>query len=350
MASPSSPNYLRTGVNPWTPETKPPDFRRLFRAFPARPVKLPGMRIVIQTPTAAEATPWLAGLRAAFPAASLRLWCPGDDDPADYALVWKTPAAFYARPRGLRAAFALGAGVDALLAVTPPGVPLVRLCDAGMAEQMARYVVREVFRIHGSPASHSDWDMDRAAYVRHESKDFAIGVLGLGALGSAVAGALAALGFRVYGWSRTPKAVPGVSCHAGQAGLDTVAAGAHVLVNLLPLTPDTEGVLNAALFEKMPRGAHLINVARGAHLVDDDLLGALDAGRLAWATLDVFRTEPLPTGHAFWTHPRIRVTPHVSARTLYAPALAQIVAHIRRLEAGDGAANLPGLVDRVRGY
>lgn len=308
------------------------------------------MRILVQTPADFDATPWLHGLREVFPAAQIRPWAPGDEAPADYALVWKTPPEFFAAPRGLRAAFALGAGVDALLPVAPAAVPLIRLDDAGMATQMAGYVAREVFRIHAVAFAGKDWTGSREAHRKHAEADFAVGILGLGVLGAHVADALARLGFETHGWSRTPKSLTGVACHAGPEGLAALSAKSRVLVNLLPLTPETENILNAGLFEKLPRGAHLINVARGAHLVEADLLSALDSGRLSGATLDVFRAEPLPEEHPFWSHPRITVTPHISARTLFRPALAQIVTKIRLLEAGAPAGALAGFVDRERGY
>jgi glyoxylate/hydroxypyruvate reductase A len=315
------------------------------------------MRLLVQTPTDFDDTPWLDGLRAVFPDADVRRWVPGDDASADYALVWKTPPEFFAKPRGLRAVFALGAGVDALLSVVPPAHPLIRLDDAGMAVQMAGYVAREVFRIHESGArttsstdAGADWSASREAHRVHTEADFSVGILGLGVLGAHVAASLAGLGMTTHGWSRTPKFLPGVVCHTGPAGLDALLAQSRVLVNLLPLTPETENILNAGFFEKLPRGAHLINVARGAHVVDADLLAALDSGRLSGATLDVFRTEPLPGDHPFWGHPGITVTPHISARTLTGPALAQIVTKIRMLEAGETSSSAAGYVDRSRGY
>ena len=307
-------------------------------------------RIAVQFPSRDEAYRWASGLAGALPEASVRVWAPGDDAPADYALVWKTPPEFFAKPRGLRAVFALGSGVDALLPVVPPGIPLVRLDDAGMATQMAAYVARELFALHPVPGDTADWDAARLAHTEAAASPATVGVLGLGVLGAHVAGTLAALGFSVHGWSRSPKSISGVVSHTGDDGLDSLLKSSSVLVNLLPLTPETEGVLNARLFEKLPRGAHLINVARGAHLVDAELLAALDCGKLSGATLDVFRTEPLPAEHPFWSHPKVRVTPHVSARTLFRPALDRIVAKIRLLETGASSESLAGFVNRSRGY
>lgn len=307
-------------------------------------------RIAIQFPVRDEAERWASGVTGALPEASVRVWAPGDDAPADYALVWKTPSEFFRKPRGLRAVFALGAGVDALLPVVPQEIPLVRLDDAGMAAQMAAYVARELFALHPVPGDTADWDAARLAHTEVAASPATVGVLGLGVLGAHVAGALAALGFSVHGWSRSPKSISGVVSHTGDDGLDALLETSSVLVNLLPLTRETEGVLSTRLFDRLPRGARLINVARGAHLVDADLLAALDCGKLSGATLDVFRTEPLPKEHPFWSHPKVRVTPHVSARTLFSPSLEQIVAKIRLLESGAAPESLAGFVDRGRGY
>ncbi|MDO9483893.1 MAG: NAD(P)-dependent oxidoreductase, partial [Hydrogenophaga sp.] len=180
-----------------------------------------------------------------------------------------------------------------------------------------------------------------------DRKDFAVGVMGLGVLGERVARALRVFDFPVHGWSRTPKAIEGVFTHSGEVGLETFLSASRVLVNLLPLTPDTQDILNRQTLGRLQPGGYLINVARGAHLVDADLLALLDSGHLAGATLDVFRTEPLPPEHPFWQHPQITLTPHTSARTLRDESIAQIAGKIRALEAGQPIA---GVVDAIRGY
>jgi glyoxylate/hydroxypyruvate reductase A len=174
-----------------------------------------------------------------------------------------------------------------------------------------------------------------------------VGILGLGVLGSASAQALTGLGFDVAGWSRTEKSLPGVHCLAGKEGFAEIMRRSEILVCLLPLTPDTETILNARSLALLPRGASVINVARGRHVVDADLLAALASGQVGQATLDVFRDEPLPAAHPFWDHPGIAITPHVAGVTLPAEAVAQIASKIARLERG-----LPvsGVVDRERGY
>ena len=177
-----------------------------------------------------------------------------------------------------------------------------------------------------------------------------MGVLGLGVLGQRVLSALKAFEFPLRGWSRTPRQVEGVQTFAGPQELSAFLASCKVLVNLLPLTPETENLLNHQTLAQLQPGGYLINVARGRHLVDEDLLALLDSGDLAGATLDVFRQEPLPLEHAFWRHPRITVTPHTSARTLRDESLAQIVAKIRALQAGSAPESLGGLVRAHVGY
>jgi glyoxylate/hydroxypyruvate reductase A len=293
--------------------------------------------------------PWLAGLSAALPEAELSVWAPGAA-PADYAIVWAPPQALIDEQPGLQALFALGAGVDKLLQLRlPPGLKLVRLDDAGMAVQMAEYVCHAVIR-HFRDFEAYATDQHNARWTPREPRSraaFSVGLLGLGVLGSRVAQALRAFEFPLLGWSRTPKNIEGVQCHHGAAGLQDFLAGTQLLVNLLPLTAETENLLDRDTLGRLRPGGYLVNVARGAHLVEEDLLALLETGQLAGATLDVFRTEPLPPGHPFWHHPRITVTPHVSARTLRDASIAQIARKIRALQRGEPIA---GVVDPVRGY
>jgi len=293
--------------------------------------------------------PWVAGLQAALPGAQVSAWQPGDP-PADWAVVWAPPQAFIDEQTDLRALFNTGAGVDALLKLRlPPGLRVVRLDDAGMSVQMAEYVCHAVIRhFREFDGYEADTREGRWSYRKPRSRaDWPVGVMGLGVLGTRVAQALRVFDFPVHGWSRSPREVPGVVCHAGEAALDGFLASCRVLVNLLPLTPQTENILNRQTLGCLLPGGYLINVARGAHLVDDDLLALLDSGHLAGATLDVFRTEPLPANHPFWTHPRLTVTPHTSARTLRDESIAQIAGKIAALQRGEPVA---GVVDPVRGY
>jgi glyoxylate/hydroxypyruvate reductase A len=293
--------------------------------------------------------PWITGLRAALPQAQVEVWQPGAPA-ADYAVVWAPPQAFLDQQPQIRALFNIGAGVDALLKLhLPPGVKVVRLDDAGMSVQMAEYVCHAVIR-HFREFDGYDVDVaqGRWSYRKPRSRaDFAVGVMGLGVLGSRVAQALRGFEFPVNGWSRSPKAMEGVRGFAGRDGLQDFLAASRVLVNLLPLTPDTHNLLNRETLSRLQPAGYVINVARGAHLVDDDLIALVDAGHLAGATLDVFRTEPLPGEHPFWRHPKITVTPHTSARTLREESLAQIAGKIMALECGQPIA---GVVDPVRGY
>ena len=293
--------------------------------------------------------PWIAGLRAALPAAEVAVWEPGAPA-ADYAVVWAPPQAFLDEQPGLRAVFNIGAGVDALLKLRlPPTARVVRLDDAGMSVQMAEYVCHAVIRhFREFDGYEADVRQGRWSYRKPRSRaDFAVGVMGLGVLGSRVAQALRVFEFPVNGWSRSPKALDGVRGFSGREGFNDFLAASRVLVNLLPLTPDTQDILNRGTLSRLQPGGYIINVARGAHLVDEDLLALLDEGHLAGATLDVFRTEPLPAGHPFWAHPKITVTPHTSARTLRDESIAQIAGKIRALEQGEPIA---GIVDPVRGY
>ena len=303
-----------------------------------------------------NARAWTGQLAVLLPAARLRIWQPGDDAPADYAIVRNPPAELFKPRKGLKAIFTLSAGVDGLIATLaaasvriPEDVNLIKLDDAGMAPQMAEYVLHAVI---GYARRAGDYAQLQAAKQWRQLEamnrnDLAVGVMGLGVLGAHVARVLAASGFAVRGWSRTRKQLDGVESYAGEAELGSFAAAANVIVNLLPLTPDTESILNRALFARMPKGGYVINVGRGAHLVEEDLLDAVHSGHLAGAALDVFRQEPLPPDHPFWAEPGITITPHVSALTVKEDSLVQIAEKIRLLETGQPVS---GIIDLTRGY
>ena len=182
---------------------------------------------------------------------------------------------------------------------------------------------------------------------RIEKSGFGVGILGFGRLGQSVADAVAPFGFPLRGWSLSRKAAAGVESYAGHAELRPFLAASRVVVCLLPSTPQTRGLLGGGTLAALPRGAHLVNVARGDIVVDEDLVAALDRGQLESATLDVFHHEPLPPGHPFWHHPRITLTPHVSAVTLVEDSVAQVAGKILQLERGE---SVTGIVDRARGY
>lgn len=318
------------------------------------------MKILLYTPQVEESRAWVASLERALPGANVRLWVPGDTAPADYAIVWRPPAALFAPRAGLRAVFVLGAGVDALLTLErrepgtlPAGVPLVRLEDTGMAAQMTEYAVHAALRYmrrfdeyelaQRQNGNSAPWHV----LEPHPRESFHVGVLGLGALGARVATALASFGLPVRGYSRTAKTIDGIATFAGRDALPAFLDGLKLLVNLLPSTPDTDGILCRDTFGRLASGAYLVNLARGSHLVEGDLIDALGKGRLAAATLDVFPQEPLPAAHPFWHMPRITITPHIAAQTLREPAVEQIARKIEALARGEA---IGGTVDHARGY
>ncbi|MEY3886525.1 MAG: Glyoxylate/hydroxypyruvate reductase [Pseudomonadota bacterium] len=304
--------------------------------------------------TNTKAEPWLEGFRQALPGVDIWEWQaaqPGHAPKlADHAVVWSPPQSFIDEQSQLQNLFNIGAGVDALLKLNlPASLNIVRLNDAGMSVQMAEYVCHAVIR-HFREFDHYDKDAQsqRWSYRKPSLRaDFAVGVLGAGVLGSHVAKSLQTFEFPVNVWSRSPKHIEGVNSFTAAAQLPEFLKATRVLVNLLPLTPDTENILNREHLLQLQHGAYLINVARGRHLVEQDLIDAIDAGHMAGATLDVFRQEPLPPDHAFWSHPKITVTPHTSARTLRDESIAQIASKIKAVYAGQA---IEGRVDKVRGY
>jgi glyoxylate/hydroxypyruvate reductase A len=289
------------------------------------------------------------GLQQAFPQAEVFAWAAGAPQ-ADHAIVWAPPQQFIDEQPGLQTLFNIGAGVDALLQLKlPPSLKVVRLNDAGMSVQMAEFVCHAVIRhFRELDGYDADTQAGKWSYRKPRSRaDFAVGVMGLGVLGERVAKALQVFEFPVNGFSRSAKDLPGIRCFSGAQGLSDFLAATRVLVNLMPLTPETENILNHANLSQLQKGGYVINVARGKHLVEEDLIALIDSGHLAGATLDVFRTEPLPAEHLFWQHPKITVTPHTSARTLREESIAQIVGKIQALQRGEV---INGVVDHQRGY
>ena len=299
-----------------------------------------------------NAQPWLEGLRAALPGAHVELWAPGAS-PADYAVVWAPPQQFLDEQTNLKGIFNIGAGVDALMTLSlPVGVPVVRLDDAGMSVQMAEYVCHAVIRhFREFDAYEADVADGKWSYRKPRLRtDFPVGVMGLGVLGERVALALKQFEFPVMGWSRSAKMFDGVQCFSGDEGFKKFLAATRILVCLLPLTPETENIMNHSNLSKLLPDAYVINVARGGHVVDDDLIALIDSGHLAGATLDVFRQEPLPLVHPFWKHSKITVTPHTSARTLRAESIEQIAGKILALQGGAAISSIAGVVNMKKGY
>ncbi|RCW74085.1 2-hydroxyacid dehydrogenase [Pseudorhodoferax soli] len=305
------------------------------------------MRIAVCLPEKPE--PWVQGLQAELPDAEVFAWEPGQPA-ADHAVVWAPPQSFIDAQPKLQTLFNIGAGVDALMQLDIPATTrVVRLDDAGMSVQMAEYVCHALIRhfrefdVYEAEARAGRWVYRKP----RERADFPVGILGMGVLGERVAKAVAQFEFPVLGWSRSRKDIEGVRSFAGEARLGDFLVGTRVLVNLLPLTDATRGILNKTTLSALQKGGYLINIARGGHLVEDDLIPLLDSGQLAGATLDVFQTEPLPAAHPFWQHPKISITPHGSARTLRRESIAQIAGKIRALARGEAVA---GVVDLERGY
>lgn len=293
---------------------------------------------------------WEAAFRAALPQAQVTAWVEGAAD-CDYAVVWAPPAELVAALQDVKAIFLMGAGVDAILKFGDalPPAPIIRLGDAGMGIQMAEYVLHAVLR---SFRRFDDYDRQLRLGVwkplpAYDAADFTVGVLGLGQLGVRVIDALRPFGFPLRGWSRNAKSLAGVDCFDGMANLDDFLRGTRVLVCLLPLTPETENLLDHARLALLAKGGVVINVARGAHIVDADLLALIRAGHLAGATLDVFRTEPLPLDHPFWGEPRVTITPHISALTLVDESARQIAGKMQALARGETVGDI---VDREKGY
>jgi glyoxylate/hydroxypyruvate reductase A len=295
---------------------------------------------------------WLEHLRSLLPEIDCRPWeDPGDPAEIEIAVVWKPPAGGLKRFPNLRAIVSIGAGIDHVLAdpELPKHVPIIRTTGEDLKVRMREYVVLHVLRLHrrlpeiDAAQARCEWLqlVNPPAYERR------VGLMGLGNLGADCARALQAVGFDVAGWSRRPRTIDGVKSYAGEEGLATFLERTEVLVCLLPLTSSTEGILNADLFSKLPRGASIINAARGGHLVEGDLLAALDTGQISSATLDVFRTEPLPGDHPFWSHPKVLVTPHVASLIDPVTGGKTIAANVRKFLAGEP---VPDLVDPDQGY
>lgn len=295
---------------------------------------------------------WQVELAKHLPDLELRVWPElGDPTEIEAALVWRPPPGLLERLPNLRAVLSLGAGVDHIFAdpSLPPGVPIIRLVDPYMTTAMSEYVQLQVLRLHRREPEYRAQQQARIwrQLPQPNAEERRVGVLGLGVLGGEAALKLKVLGFDVAGWSRTERKLPGIHCFHGRDGLEALLRRSEILICLLPLTPATEGILDAALFARLPPGAALVNCARGRHLVEADLLAALDSGTLATAVLDVCRDEPLPPDHPFWRHERILLTPHVAAATHAPTAALAVVENLRRLADGRPLLNR---IDRSERY
>lgn len=309
------------------------------------------MTLLIATPTL-EPDAWVRALRREAPDLEIRVW-PDCGDPAEisFILAWETPAGFFGPFPNLRCIASLGTGVDHLLAdpQLPPNLPVTRVIDPSMSQAMSEYVILHVLRFcrhsdhYGRAAARCEW----RPRIPAKAGDMTVGVMGVGQLGGDVAQKLKLLGFPVIGWRRRSVKAAGVETFCGDGALPEFLGRSRILVCMLPLTPRTQGILNATCFRQLPMGAYVINVARGGHLVETDLLDALERGQLAGACLDVFQSEPLPADSRLWRHPRVTVTPHIASLTNPREVVPQIVANYRRVAAGERPQQQ---VDVQRGY
>ncbi|MBT0961598.1 2-hydroxyacid dehydrogenase [Denitromonas iodatirespirans] len=300
---------------------------------------------------AARAAAWASYFAEHAPDLDFRVWPDaGKLDEVEYLIAWQAPAEFLATLPRLKVLFSSGAGVDHVdFSAVPAHVPVVRMVEPGIINGMVEYVSLSVLALH---RDFFDYVAAKAARVWNPlevppASARSIGVMGMGSLGQAVLERLAAYGFRLRGWNRSLRRMEGVESFAGPDQLQPFLAGCDILICLLPLTPATRGILNRELFSALPTGAALINVGRGPHLVDADLIEALESGRLSRAILDVTEPEPLPPEHPFWTHPRVFVTPHVASMTQPETAAPILLENLRRHQRGEA---LVGVIDRSRGY
>lgn len=287
---------------------------------------------------------WVEAFQKAVPDQEIRVFPDvGDVEDIRYAFAWHPPHGQLKDLPNLEVIFSLGAGVDTLMADPDlPDVPVVRMVEPGLTTGMVEYVLLHVLRHHRKMPAYQKLQKQKKwkPLPQKPANEVTVGILGLGVLGKACADALDHIGFNVCGWSKSHKDIPGIKSYAGHEEMEMFLKKSEILVCLLPLTDETEGILNKKLFNQLPEGACLINPARGGHLVDDDLLDALEKGRVAEATLDVFHTEPLPQDHPFWSHPKITITPHAAAYTQPETGAQSVARQIRAYERGEGLRHL----------
>ena len=311
------------------------------------------MAILFMSTHAGDAEDYLPLLKGHLPDQDIRVWPDAVGDPADIEIaVIAVPApGVLAGLPNLKAVLSLWAGVDSLLGdpTFPRHIPLARMVDPLLGVDMTHFAIHWVLHFHrglhryAALQGRAEWHP--VAYP--EAAERRVGIMGLGVLGSDAALKLASLGFAVAGWDALPKSLAGVETFAGAGRLSDFLKRTEILVVLLPLTPETRGIVNAETLAALPRGAFLISLARGGHIIEADLLAALDSGHLSMALLDAFRHEPLKADHPFWHHPKIIVTPHVASHTTPRTAAAEVAVDVRRLLAGGMPRHL---VDVTRGY
>ena len=310
------------------------------------------MSAVLFTSKADDPKAWSAALEQRLAGAEIRIWPEvGDVADIDAAVVWRYPKGDLKRYPNLKLICSLGAGVDHIMADTerPAGVPIVRIVDPDLTQGMCEYILLSALRYHRQFPEYAELQRQRRWTKLPPPRigDRRVGVMGIGAIGGAAARWLSFVGFPVAGWSRSAKSPDGIQTFHGADGLARFLARTDILVCVLPLTPDTRGIVNARNLALLPKGAFVINVARGGHVVAEDLIAALDSEHIAGATLDVFEPEPLPPDHPLWTHPKVTTTPHIAALTNPETAADQIAENIRRVRGGRALLNV---VDPAAGY
>ena len=294
---------------------------------------------------------WARHFATHAPEVPFRIWPDvGDATEVRYLAAWTLPPDVAASFPNLEVLFCVGAGVDQMdLSQVPRSIQVVRMIEPGLVEGMVEYATLAVLALHRDWPAYVAQQRERRwnALPIHLAATRRVGVMGLGVLGQAVLEKLRGFGFRCAGWSRTPRALTGVQCYHGAESLPEFLARTDILVCLLPLTDATRGILDRRVFDALPRGAALVNAARGPHLVASDLLRALDDGSLSAAVLDVADPEPLPSDHPLWAHPRVILTPHVASQSQPETSAAVVLENVRRHRRGEP---LVGVVDRSRGY
>lgn len=295
---------------------------------------------------------WERAIETTSPKTDLRVHpMAGNKEEVEYALVWNHPPGALKEYPNLKVVSSMGAGVDHILRdpELPEGIKITRIVDEQLAVDMAEFVLALTMghlrnlNLHKQKEPNAEWAPK--AYLR--IADVKVGIMGMGKLGTTVAKKLVGTGFQVHGWARSQKDLSNIKVYTGEAELDQFLSQSRILICLLPLTPETENILDQQLFEKLPKDAFLINVARGKHLVEEDLLAMVDNGHLSGAALDVFRNEPLPEEHPFWKHPQIQVTPHIASVTKPTSVVHQVLENYRRMKEGEELLNQ---VERKKGY
>ena len=309
------------------------------------------MSIAIISPSN-DRSAWINALQTLQPDLEVEIWPQiASPERVELALCWNQPPGSLNHFPNLKLISSFGAGVDHLLndPHIPPDIPIVRLVDPDLRQSMAEYIQLGAlahfrrFKDYRIQQKEKNWQPLSIPNI----SEINVGIMGCGEIGRFVGNKLASMGFRVHGWSRTPQQLDHIVTYSSEKELAKFLGYSNILVCLLPLTAATENILNAKLFDQLPQGAYLINVGRGAHLAEADLLNALASGQLSGALLDVFRQEPLPAEHPFWRHDNIRVTPHIASITNPASAAKQVITNYHRLRQGEKPLNI---VNRLLGY